>query len=97
MCSYVADPSQALCIHRENCSSGTVAHPRSPTLHLSTLGFQCFNQQLVDTSFPHGGEIFPMVEVSTQCSEGAPVTLTNQTLSCSRMHQTSAGEHIGMH
>ena len=38
-----------------------------------------------------------MVEVSISCSEGAPVTLTNQTLSCSRMHQTSAGEHIGMH
>ena len=26
-----------------------------------------------------------------------PVTPTNQTLSCSRMHRTSAGEHIGMH
>ena len=28
---------------------------------------------------------------------GAPVTLQNQTPSCSRMHRTSGGEHIGMH
>ena len=76
MCSYVADPVRSLCIHRENGSSGMAAHPRSPTLHLSTLGFQCFNQQLVDTSFPHGGGRFPMVEISTQWSEGAPVTPT---------------------
>ena len=34
-----------------------------------TLGFQCFNQQLVDTSFPHGRGGSPMVDVSTQCSE----------------------------
>ena len=47
-------------------------HPRSPTLHLSTLEFQCFNQQLVDISFPHGGGRFPMVEVSTQGSERSP-------------------------
>ena len=44
---------------------------RSPTLQLSTLGFQCFNQQLVDTSFPHGGGGSPMVDVGTQCSEGS--------------------------
>ena len=93
----MADPVRSLCIHRENGSSGMAAHPRSPTLHLSTLGFQCFNQQLVDTSFPHGGGRFPMVEISTQWSEGAPVTLTNQALSCSRMHRTLTGEHIGMH
>ena len=72
MCSYVADPNRSLCVHRQNGSSGTAAHPRSLALHLSTLGFQCFNQQLVDASFPHGGGRFPMVEVSTQCSEGSP-------------------------
>ena len=72
MCSYVADPARSLCVHRKTGSSGTAAHPRSPRLHLSTLGFQCFNQQLVDTSFPHGGGRFPMVEISTQCSEGSP-------------------------
>ena len=49
----------------------TAAQPCRPTLHLSTLGFHCFNQQLVDTSFPHGGGR-GMVEVSTQCSEGSP-------------------------
>ena len=38
-----------------------------------------------------------MVEVSTQCSEGSPSYPTNQTLSFSWMHQTLAGEHIGMH
>ena len=72
----MADPARSLCVHRKNGFFGTAAHPRSPTLHLSTLGFQCFNKQLVDTSFPHGGGRFPMVEVSTQCSEGAPVTPT---------------------
>ena len=72
MYTYVADSARSLCIHRNNGSSGTAAHPRSPTLHLSTLGFQCFNQHLEDTSFPHGGGRFPMVEVSTQCSEGSP-------------------------
>ena len=72
MCSYVADPARSLCVQRKNGSSGTAAHPHRLTLHLSTLGFQCFNQQLVDTSFPHGGGRFPMVEVSTQCSEGSP-------------------------
>ena len=46
MCSYVADPALSLCGHRETGSSRTAAHPRSPTLHLSTLGFQCFNQKL---------------------------------------------------
>ena len=50
MCSYVADPAWSLCVHRENGSSGTAAHPRSPTLHLSTLGFQYFNQQLSPTA-----------------------------------------------
>ena len=45
---------------------------QSPTLHLSTLGFQCINQQLVDNSFPHDGRGSPMVDVSTQCSEGSP-------------------------
>ena len=44
---------------------------RSSTLHLSTLGFRCFNQQLVHTSFPHGRGRSPMVDVSTQCSEGS--------------------------
>ena len=94
MCSYVADPARSLCVHRENGSSGTATHPRSPTLHLSTLGFLCFNQQFVDTSSPPpppGGGRSPLVEVSTQCSR------QNQTPSCSQMHRTSAGEHIGMH
>ena len=72
MCSYMADPARSLYVHIINGSSGTAAHPRSPALHLSKLGFQCFNQQLVDTSFPHGEGRFPMVEVSTQCSEGSP-------------------------
>ena len=72
MCSYTAHPARSLCVHRKNGYSGTAAHPWSPTLHLSTLGFQCFNQQLVDTSFPQGRGRFPMVEVSTQCSEGSP-------------------------
>ena len=72
ICSYVADPARSLCIHRKSGSSGTAAHPRSPTLHLSTLRFQCFHQQHVDMSFPHGEGRFPMVEVSTQCSEGYP-------------------------
>ena len=35
------------------------------------IGIWMFNQQLVGTSFPHGGWRFPMVEVSTQCSEGS--------------------------
>ena len=38
---------------------------------LSTLGFQCFNQQLVDTCFSHGGGGSPMSNVSTQCSDGS--------------------------
>ena len=99
MCSYVADSAQSLCVHRKTGSSGTATHPRSPTLHLSTLGFWCFNQQFVDTSFPPGGGRSPMVEVSTQCSEGSPSypDQKNQTPSCSQMHRTSAGEHIGMH
>jgi len=42
---------------------------RSPTVHLST--FQCFNQLLVDTSFSYNGGGSPMVDVSTQCSEGS--------------------------
>ena len=75
ICSFLL--SQGGCAHtwqillglfastEKNGSSGKAAHPRSPTLHLSTLGFQCFNQQLVDTSFPHGGGKFPMVEFST--------------------------------
>ena len=72
MCSYVADPVRSLCVHRKNGSPGTAAHSRNPTLHLLTLGFQCFNQRLVDTSFPHGRGRFPMVEVGTQCSELSP-------------------------
>ena len=31
ICSYVADPARSLCVHRKNGSSGTAAHPRSPT------------------------------------------------------------------
>ena len=42
VCTYVADPTWSLCVHRQNGSSGTAAHPRSPTLHLSTLGFHFF-------------------------------------------------------
>ena len=44
MCSYVADPTRSLCVHRKTGSSGTATHPRSPTLHLSILGFRCFNR-----------------------------------------------------
>ena len=43
MCVYVAYSARSLCIHSKTGSSGTAAHPRIPTLHLSTLGFQCFN------------------------------------------------------
>ena len=65
----MADPARSLCVHRKNCSSGTAAaHPRSPTLHLSTLGFQCFNQQLVDTSFPHAEETEPYTQLFTDAS-----------------------------
>ena len=66
-CAHMWQILLGLCVHKTNGSSGTAAHLRSPTLHLSTLGFQCFNQQLVDTCFPYGGGRFPMVEVSTQC------------------------------
>ena len=38
-CSYMADPTRSLCVHRKTGSSGMAIHPRSPTLHLSTLGF----------------------------------------------------------
>ena len=71
-CAYAWQILLGLCVHRKNGSFGMAAHQQSPTLHLSTLGFQCFNQQFVDTSFPHGGGRFPMVEISTQCSEGSP-------------------------
>ena len=71
--------SQGACAHtwqvliglfaQKTGSSGTTTHPRSPTLHLATLGFRYFNQQLVDTSFSTGGGRASMVEISTQCSE----------------------------
>ena len=57
MCSYAGDPARSLA---------------STEKMVPSLGFQCFNQQLVDTSFPHGGGRFPKVEVSTQCCEGSP-------------------------
>ena len=96
-CAHTWQILSVSCVHRENGSSRTAAHPRSPTLHLSTLGFQCFNKQLMDTSFPHGGGRFAMVEVSTMFWGEPQLPRQNQTLSCSRMHRTSAGEHIGMH
>ena len=71
LCSYVADPTQCLCVHRKTGSSGTATHPRNTILHLSTLGVRYFNQQVVDTSFPTGGGRSPMVEISTCCSEGS--------------------------
>ena len=64
MCSYVADPAT-----QKNWFLWDGCTQRSPTLHLSTLGLQCFNQQLVDPSFSHGEGGSPMVDVSTQCSE----------------------------
>ena len=76
MCSYMADPARSLYVHIINGSSGTAAHPRSPALHLSKLGFQCFNQQLVDTSFPHGGGIFQWWKSAHNVLRGAPVTPT---------------------
>ena len=97
MCSYVADPARSLCVHRENGSTGMAAHARSPTLHLSTLGFQCLTNNLWIPLSPMAEEDFQRWKSAHDVLRGAPVTLTNQTLSCSRMHRTSAGEHIGMH
>ncbi|KAK2183445.1 hypothetical protein NP493_312g05018 [Ridgeia piscesae] len=70
MCSYVADPARSLC-STEKWFFWDSYTLRSPTSHLSTFGFQCFSQQLVEISFPHGGGGSPMVDVSTQCSEGS--------------------------
>ena len=68
--SYMADPARSLSIHRKTGSSWTT-HCEAQHCIFQTLGFQCFNQQLVDTSFPHGRGGSPMVNVSTQCFEGS--------------------------
>ena len=65
---------RSLCVHIKNGSSGTAAHPRSPTLHLSTLGFQCFNQQLVDSLSPTAKEDFQWWKSAHNVLRGAPVT-----------------------
>ena len=46
---------------------------------------------------PMAEEDFQWWKSAHNVLRGAPVTPTNQTLSCSWTHRTSAGEHIGMH
>ena len=76
MCSCVADPARSLCGHRKIGSSGMATHQRSPTLHLSMLGFRCFNQQFVDTSFPPAGEDLQWWKSAHNVLRGAPITPT---------------------
>ena len=72
-CAHMWQILLSLCGHRETGSSRTAAHPRSPTLHLSTLGFQCFNQKLWIPLSPMAQEELQwLVDVSTQCSDGSP-------------------------
>ena len=61
------------------------------------ISHQCFNQNLWILLSPMAEEDFQWRKSAHNVLRGALVTLTNQTLSCSRMHRTSAGEHIGMH
>ena len=95
MCYYVADPARSLCVHRKTGSSGTATHPRSPTLHLSTLGFECFDQQRVYTSFPHGGGGSPMVEVSTDALNIGWGAHWNALMVWATTEKTLAGEAYG--
>ena len=60
----------------KNGSSGKAAHPRSPTLHLSTLGFQCFNQNLWILLSPTAEEDFQWWKSAHNVLRGAPVTMT---------------------
>ena len=76
MCSYVADPARSLCVHRKNGSSGMAAHPRSPTLHLSTLGFNVLTSILWIPLSPSAEEDFQWWKSAHNVLRGAPVTPT---------------------
>ena len=74
-CAHMWQILLGLCVHKTNGSSGTAAHLRSPTLHLSTLGFQCFNQHLWIPVSPMAEEDFQWWK-SAHNVLGAAVTQT---------------------